>query len=169
MVAATWIWWPVAAHSAGPCTDDSRSCVIATSQTYLAAITSHDASHVRLAPNVVRDENGIISARGAADMRHNLETYPLYKVITALHDVRWIVDGGNAVAFYLIEANLAPGVNQHAATAHVAEWFHVKNGLITRIDVDVCFAGALRPDGWQGQSHAGLFTDLCLRDGPNGV
>lgn len=158
---------PVSA--AGACTDASRACAISSAQTYLDALLSHDATHVRLAPNVVRYENGILSANGAADMRHQLETFPLYKVITAINVDQWVVEGARAVAFYRIEANLIPGVPQHAATAHVAEMFTLRNGLITRIQVVDCFAGALRPESGVGQSRAPLLTDLCVRTGPRSV
>lgn len=157
------------ADSAAPCVDDSRACVIATAQTYLDALLSHKPASVRLAPDVVRYENGIESARGAANMRRSLKNFPLYKVITRIRNVRWIVDGGNAVAFYLIDTNAIPGVDQHAATAHVSEWFHVRRGLITRIDLVVCFAGGLSPQSSQASSRAGLLTDLCVRTGPQGV
>ena len=157
------------AASAGPCVDDSRACVIATAKTYLDALVSHDASHVRLAPDVVRYENGIESARNAADLRHIIATSPLLKLIRGERHIQWIVDGGSAVAFYLIDTNAIPGVPQHAATAHVAEWFHVSHGLITRIDVVVCFAGALTNESDMAPSRERDLTDLCIRTGPKGL
>ena len=160
---------PRPASSAGPCADESRACVVATAQTYIDALLSHDASRVRLASDVVRYENGIESARGAADLRHVLATSPLLKLITHIRNERWIVDGGNAVVYYLIDTNAVPGVPQHAATAHVAEWFHVSHGLITRIDLVVCFAGALTPEGGQAASRDKDLTDLCIRSGPKGL
>jgi hypothetical protein len=142
---------------------------VATARTYLDALVSHQAAHVRLAPDVVRYENGVESMRGAAAMRRNLETFPLYKAIASLHDVSWIVDGNNAVAFYLLDVNAVPGVSLHAATAHVSEWFHVQRGLITRIDVVECFALGFRPESVNGTTHAGLLTDLCARSGARDV
>lgn len=102
-------------------------------------------------------------------MRNTLETFPLYRVIKGIRSVRWVVEGGHAVAFYLIDAQLAPGVKQQVSTAHVAEEFTVRNGLITRIDLVVCFAGGLRPESGQTTSRAGLLTDLCVRTGPKSI
>ena len=157
------------ASSAGPCTDESRACVVATAQTYVDALLSHNASQVRLAPDVVRYENGLESARNAADLRHIIATSPLLKLITNIRHEQWVVEGGNAVAYYLIDTNAVPGVPQHAATAHVAEWFHVSHGLITRIDLVVCFAGALSPESDAASTRDKDLTDLCMRSGPKGV
>ncbi|HVV35759.1 MAG TPA: hypothetical protein VHC63_04090 [Acidimicrobiales bacterium] len=157
------------ANASGPCTDDSRACVVSAAQSYLDALVSHNASKVRFASNVLRDENGVISGSGAKAMRHQLATSQEYKLITRLHDERWVAEGDEADAFYRIEASAVPGQDVHAATAYVAERFNVVHGLITRIDVVECFAGALTTEAAQERSVAPLVTDLCLRSGPKGL
>jgi hypothetical protein len=169
LAAAVWLVQPSRADSATPCTDASRTCVVAAATSYLDALSSHDASKVRLDPDVLRDENGIISARGATQLRHTLATSPLLKLIKRVHDIQWIVEGDKADALYLIETRAVPGIPQHAATAHVFERFTVHDGLIARIDVIECFAGALRPDGAQAESRDADITDLCMRAGPKGL
>ena len=103
----------------------SREAVIAVASTYLDALVSHDARRIPLAPDAWRTEEGRNSGQGADDIRARTESDQM-KVISGIRDVRWYVDGENAIALYLLDAA--------GATTHVAERFRVVDGLIREIE-----------------------------------
>ncbi len=153
--------------AAGPCTDSSRACVVSAATTYLDALRSHDATKVRLDRNVVRYENGIQTAYGAPFLRYQLEHEQMLKLIIRLRDVRWLVDGDQANAYYLIDTTGVPGVGPRVSTAHVSERFRVRNGVITEIEAIFCFAGGTATDSAAAESpHLWREAILCLRAGP---
>jgi hypothetical protein len=152
--------------ASGPCTDSSRACVVSAAQTYLDALKSHDGSQVRLDRNVVRYENGIETAYGAPYLRHQLETNNLLKLIIRLRDIRWMVDGDQANAYYLIDTTGLPGLGPKVSTAHVSERFRVRNGLVTEIEAIFCFAGGTGADTATTESQLWRESILCLRTGP---
>ena len=102
-----------------------RDEIVAAATRYLNALVSHDAEDVPLAPDVWRTEEGRNTGLGAADIRARMASEPM-RTITAVRDVRWYVEGPDAVAFYLLDAG--------GATAHVAERFRVAGGLIQEIE-----------------------------------
>ena len=104
---------------------DTRQSIIDAASTYLEALVSHDASKIALAENAWRTEEGRNSGIGAADIRTRTESDQM-KLITDIRDVRWFVDGENAIAFYLLDAS--------GATTHIAERFRVIDGLIHEIE-----------------------------------
>ena len=105
--------------------NDVRQATIDVASTYLDALVSHDASKILLAPNAWRTEEGRNSGLGADDIRARTES-DVMKGITDIRDVRWFVDGENAIAFYLLDAS--------GATAHIVERFRVVDGLIHEIE-----------------------------------
>jgi hypothetical protein len=104
---------------------DSRQAIIDAASTYLDALVSHDASKIALADNAWRTEEGRNSGIGAADIRTRTESVQM-KLITDVRDIRWFVDGENAIAFYLLDAS--------GATTHIVERFRVIDGLIHEIE-----------------------------------
>ena len=99
--------------------------MVAVASRYLDALVSHDASQIPLAPDAWRTEEGRNSGQGADDIRARTESDQM-KVISGIRDVRWYVDGDNAIAFYLLDAA--------GATTHIAERFRVVDGLIREIE-----------------------------------
>jgi hypothetical protein len=151
------------------CSNDSQACVIAASTTYLDALVTHSAARVAFAPNVHRTENGIDTGDGAEQIRSSLETDPRYQVIKDVRDVRWVVDGDQAVAFYLIDTGAVPGLTAQSSTAHVFERFTVRDGLIEQIEAVFCFAGGPGHDSARQTSVDPALASLCMRLGPVGA
>jgi hypothetical protein len=111
---------------AGPPRCD-RACVIAVADTYLAALVSHDGSHVAATKDVVRVENGSQSANGDADLRAGLAS-PIMFVITGIRELEWDVSGNVAVASYLMDTVTSP--------TYIVERFALQGRLIHRIDAN---------------------------------
>jgi hypothetical protein len=103
----------------------TRNSVIDVAMKYLDALVSHDASSVPIAPDAWRTEEGRNSGLGADDIRVKTES-PIMHGITAIRDLRWFVDGHDAVAFYLLDSG--------GRTAHIAERFRIIDGLIHEIE-----------------------------------
>jgi hypothetical protein len=122
------------ARAAAPCVDSSRACLIATANTYLDALLSHDGSRIRLAANARRTENGMDTGDDAATIRKSVTTPTPDQVNTGMRDKRWFVDGGVATAFYLLDTSTLPPSLAHTTTTHLVERFRVKRGLITEIE-----------------------------------
>src|SRR5438309_5524382 len=104
---------------------DARQAIIDAASKYLEALVSHDASKIPLAENAWRTEEGRNSGLGADDIRTRTES-DVMGGISDIRDVRWFVDGENAIAFYLLDAS--------GATAHIVERFRVIDGLIHEIE-----------------------------------
>lgn len=58
----------------------------AAADAYLASLTSHDASAVPFAPDVLRIENGLVTGRSAEEIRDNLNTSWTYRIISGLRN-----------------------------------------------------------------------------------
>ena len=141
-----------------PCHDSSEQCMISAATTYLDALVSHDATHVRLAPNVVRTEEGIFTTVSAGTIKTLLTPPTSEESIIDKRDVRWFVDKPDheAVAFYILDVGtppkpLVPFVRPTTPpiTVHLSERFKVENGLITQIEA--IFNVSLHPceiDNW---------------------
>jgi hypothetical protein len=126
-----------------PCTNNSERCMISAATTYLDALVSHDATHIRLAPNVVRTEEGHNTGTGAAAIIKSVSLPTFDESIIDRRDTRWFVDkpGHEAVAFYILDVGaeptpLLPFIRPTTATGtvHLSERFKVDNGLITQIE-----------------------------------
>jgi hypothetical protein len=126
-----------------PCSNNSERCIVAAATTYLDALVSHDATHIRLAPNVHRTEQGTDTGDGAAAIRKSVSLPTFDESIIDKRDVRWFVDlpDHEAVAFYILDVGaeptpLLPFIRPTVATGtvHLSERFKVQNGLITQIE-----------------------------------
>jgi hypothetical protein len=123
-----------AAAPTKPCTDGSRSCVIATANTYLDALLSNDGRDVRLAPNARRTENGQDTGDDARAIRTALSSPTPNEVNTRIRDKRWFMSGENATVFYLLDTSTLPPSPLHTTTVHIVERFRVRRGLIHEIE-----------------------------------
>src|SRR6185312_3825692 len=79
-----------------------RQCKIEAANKYLAALVSHDASDVPFAADAWRQENGGARAEGGAAIASATES-PIMYVITGIHDLRWYVQGDDAMAVYFLD------------------------------------------------------------------
>jgi hypothetical protein len=141
------------------CTDSSRACVIAAATTYLNALVSHNSSEVRLAPNAIRTENAYDTGDSGPGIANDLATNPQYLLIHDIRDVRWFVDGDQAIAFYLLD--VINGLQ--IATTHVAERFQVDSGLIQQIEaIDCTHPSLLAPEGERMPTPDPLVAEQCL-------
>ena len=138
------------AHGApsGPCTDRSAECLVATADTYLDALVSHDASAVRLAPGVRRTENASVTGSSAAEIRRALEPPSLVQLVLGKRDVRYTVDveRGEVVATYLLDTGIPPRFN--LVTSYVMERFRIEAGLITEIEAVIWVLGPNARSPW---------------------
>jgi hypothetical protein len=151
---------PTGAGTVG-CTDASRACVISAANSYLNALVSHDGNEARLAPSAIRTENGIDTGDGGPEIASELTNSAQYKVIEDIRDVRWFVDGDEAIALYLIDIAI-PVVETHIATVHVAERFEVVNGLITQIEAFYCAHPGVTPETERSTSSEPLVSEQCF-------
>ena len=103
----------------------NKDDVIAAATIYLDALVSHDGAGVPLAPECWRVEQGRNTGLGAEDIRQRLAGDEM-QGITGYRDVRWYVDGDNAIAFYTLDVL--------GATAQIVERFRVTDSLITEIE-----------------------------------
>src|SRR3954467_13750575 len=107
---------------------DTRLGRIATANTYLRSLVTHDTSELRVAKPVVRTEQGNVTANGAADLcKGNQGPVTIEDAVLGMREIRWVVsDGDQAIAFYLLDSPTSP--------TYIAERFQVDNGLIQHIE-----------------------------------
>jgi hypothetical protein len=116
---------------------------------------------VRLAPSAIRTENGSDTGDSGSQIAHALATSPEYHIVKDVRDVRWFVDDNEAIAFYLIDAQV-PGVGTQIATVHLAERFKVDDGLITQIEAIDCTHPGLVPEPERAPTIDSLVSEQCL-------
>ncbi len=90
-------------------------------------LVEHDGSKVPLAEGVIRTEQGHNTGEGRNGLIEAL-AHDVMKVITGIRNVRWIVEGDQAVAFYDLD------VTTSDRPVLIAERFRVVDGLITEIE-----------------------------------
>ncbi len=106
----------------------SRDSVVEAAEKYLFhGLVEHDGSKVPLAENVVRYEQGHNSGDGREGLIEAL-SHEVMNVITGVRNIRWIVEGDQAVAFYDLDTKASD------KPVLIAERFRVVNGLITEIE-----------------------------------
>ena len=106
----------------------TRASVIAAAEKYLFhGLVEHDGSQVPLAEDVVRTEQGNDTGNGRAGLSEAL-SHDVMNVIMGIRNVRWIVEGEQAVAFYDLD------VTTSDRPVLIAERFRVVDGLITEIE-----------------------------------
>ncbi|HLG86774.1 MAG TPA: hypothetical protein VKZ79_06200 [Alphaproteobacteria bacterium] len=143
---------PGHAATISSCSDMSRKCIIEVARTYLDARTDNSARPLqRLAPDVRRWENGVLTADKAEDIfsQHYI-TEPGPSATLFPRDLdRVFVDGNNAIFFWKIDTKSAPN-GPFVSTVHLIERLQVKAGkakcgvgpspCITEIEVVFCTA-----------------------------
>jgi hypothetical protein len=123
-----------AATPAAPCPADAAR---PAADAYLDALTSHDASAVPFAPNVLRREDGLVTGRSADEIRQDLNTSWKYKIISGLRSRSYAQsgptsDGTTTVNVQYLLDNGTPAVT--LLTVHVQERFDVRCGQILYIN-----------------------------------
>jgi hypothetical protein len=125
--------------SPGPCADGSRACQISTASTYLNAFLTHDASNAALAADAWRIENGGNTGDSGQAIRDGVES-PVMHVIVDLQDIRWFVEGDQAVAYYTLYADGTGAIGPPSTPpelltpAFIVERFRIQDGLIKEIE-----------------------------------
>ncbi len=105
-----------------------RSAVIEAAEKYLFhGLVEHDGSRVPLAPGVVRIEQGRNTGEGREALIAVLSNVGM-GMIAGVHNIRWTVEGEQAVAFYELE------VTTSDRPVLIAERFRVVASLITEIE-----------------------------------
>jgi hypothetical protein len=128
-----------ATFPAGPCADGSRACQISTAGAYLNSFITHDGSAIPLAPDAWRLENGGNTGDSGDAIRSGVES-PVMHVIVGVDDVRWFVEGDQAVAYYTLYADGTGAIGPPSAPselltpAFVVERFRIQDGLIKEIE-----------------------------------
>jgi len=105
---------------------------IATANTYLRSLVTHDTSELRVTNDVVRTEEGGVTADGAQEICDgNQGPVTVEDAVIAIRGLRWpVVDGNQAIAFYLLDSPTSP--------TYIAERFEIEptpeGGLIHHIE-----------------------------------
>lgn len=109
-------------------------------QKYVAALLSHDGDSVPYAPDAVRYEVGLKTGFSGNHLRRSLSRGPQFRVIRAIREEQYRVDGDEVIADYLIDAGL---FGRTLATAHVHETFRIPadDPRIHRIDAKIRLVG----------------------------
>jgi hypothetical protein len=106
----------------------NRRSIIEAAEKYLFhGLVEHDGSKVPLADNVTRIEQGANTGEGREGLIKAL-SLEVMNVISGIRNVRWIVEGDEAVAFYDLD------VTTSDRPVLIAERFRVVDGLITEIE-----------------------------------
>jgi hypothetical protein len=130
---------------------DTKTGRIATANTYLRSLVTHDTSDLQVAKTVVRTEEGGVTANGAREIcKGNQGPVTVEDAVFGMREIRWVVsDQDETIAFYLLDSPTSP--------TYIAERFKVDHGLIQHIEaifyIDVTGlavgpeSAASRPDG----------------------
>jgi hypothetical protein len=106
----------------------NRQSIIEVAEKYLFhGLVEHDGSRVPLADGVVRIEQGANTGEGREGLIEAL-SHDIMNLITGVRNVRWIVEGDQAVAFYDLD------VTTSDRPVLIAERFRVVGGKITEIE-----------------------------------
>lgn len=108
---------------------------VRAARAYIAALASHDASAVPLAPDAVRYEVGVKTGRGGAHIARSLEHGPQFRVIAGVRGVSAARRGDVVHTHYMIDTAL---MGRNLVVAEVTEEFRVAaDGRIVRIDAHI--------------------------------
>ena len=102
-----------------------RADMIATATRYLDALVSHVGEGLPLADDCRRVERGRNTGNSGNAIRAQLATEIMHG-ITGYREVRWFVDGDNAIALYKLDA--------YGMEVEIAERFLVRDGEIHEIE-----------------------------------
>jgi hypothetical protein len=127
---------------------ESRADKIAVAMTYLQdGLIGHDVDRVLLAPDARRINNGQVTCKDRDALREVIVREP----VAAIHNLRWVVDGDDAVVLYDLMVDWTRG-QQSATFAEPSTWrlvcigerFHVVDGAIQ--EIEVVYGGAMEHD-----------------------
>lgn len=135
--------------------DEAELKVVEPACAYLASIVSHDGSKVPLAADAWRIEQGVNTGTSGPEIQESMSNDYFTTYVEGLRDIRWFVSSDEAIAYYVLDIQEAPGIE----STMLAERFKVEDGLITEIEVVFAYCrvpvtNASAPDG----------TDMCPKD-----
>ncbi|MEE2033764.1 3'(2'),5'-bisphosphate nucleotidase CysQ [Rhodococcus chondri] len=113
-------------HANAP-TDSAR---VAMARAYIRSLVGHDASHVRLAADAWRVENGQRTGDSGVEIRDRLEHGPEYRPIRRVRDLIFREWDDNVVARFLLDVSAGSGPD---LTVSVTEHFRIPAGEIRSI------------------------------------
>ncbi|SDI16968.1 hypothetical protein SAMN05444695_105244 [Rhodococcus triatomae] len=116
--------WGVERQSAREGVADEQ---VAVARAYLDALISHDGYGVPIAPGAVRYEVGLKTARNGRHLRNSLTSGPQFRLVRAIRDATYSVDGDDVIVDYLLDAGMFGRT-----------WMTVQVHEIFRIPVDDC-------------------------------
>lgn len=99
-------------------------------QAYIDALTSHDASAVRFAPNATRVEAGLQTGFSGPQLTNDLDHGVQYCVIEGIRDVQMSEAGDVVTARYLLDSGF---VGLRVVTVEITETFVIPDGTIHTI------------------------------------
>jgi hypothetical protein len=120
------------APSRAPRAETPRDVLLAACRAYLAALVSHEASRVPLAPDAWRVENGANSGASSAAIASSLES-PLMKAVAGIDDVTWFAERDQAASFYTLRVQ----AGERRGSCRIAERFRVRDGELVEIEAVV--------------------------------
>ncbi|MCJ0906871.1 hypothetical protein [Rhodococcus sp. ARC_M6] len=95
---------------------------IDVARAYLDALLNRDGSSVPLAPDAVRHEVGLKTGFSGNHLRRSLSGGPQYRLVRAIRDIDWTVNGDDVTAEYLLDAGL---FGRNLMTVRVTETFRI--------------------------------------------
>ncbi|MFZ2173566.1 MAG: hypothetical protein WAW17_05910, partial [Rhodococcus sp. (in: high G+C Gram-positive bacteria)] len=103
---------------------------------YLDALVGHDGNSVPIDPRAVRYEAGLKTAFSGKHLRRSLSGGPQFRLIRAVRDCTFSIDGENVTADYLLDAGL---FGRTLVTVRVIETFRIPHDdlRIHRIDAKI--------------------------------
>lgn len=108
---------------------DSREVVITAAEKYIfQGLVEQRPEMVPFAENCVRRELGMVTGASAAELRELLHS-EVYAPVVNAYDLRWIVEGDQAVCFYRQEVSFSQD------PLLVCTRFRVVSGLIREIEI----------------------------------
>ena len=102
-----------------------RDDMISVATRYLDALVSHRGDDVPFAVDCRRTERGQNTGASGDEIRTQLASEIMHG-ITGYRDVRWFVDGDDAIAFYVLDA--------YGMAVTIAERFLIRDGAIHEIE-----------------------------------
>lgn len=116
----------IAEHATAP-VDSPR---VAMARAYITSLIGHDASHVRLAADAWRVENGERTGDSGPEIRDRLENGPEYRPLRRVRDLTFREWHHDVVARFLLDIDAGAGAE---VTVAVTEHFAIPAGEIRSI------------------------------------
>lgn len=113
-------------------TDDQR---IAAAESYIDALVSHRADDVPFAADCVRIENGVKTGFSGRHLRRSLNRGPQYRIIAAVTDRSFTVEGEYVYAAFTIITKVRLGRRRVIAEVREKMLIPPSDGLIHRLKV----------------------------------